>query len=776
MIHRILAGGISMAALISAGGVAVADTEALASARPLPDQPIEVAQLQPSGAAPEADAPQQAPELAVDELYLEADTFVQDAANARVIASGSVEARYGQRLLRAEKVYYYPDENRITASGDVVVVMEDGSLDFADSAEFSEDFGEGVAVNFASRLANGATAAAAYMERRDEGRETLLTRAIYSACPVCEDSPTPTWRFEARKALHDSDNDMIYYRDVTFHILGVPVLYSPFFAHPDPSVRRRSGFLIPRAGYSTTMGLRLEQPYFWAISPYEDLTISPVFSTEVAPLLGLGFRRQFYSGYIDFDGSITKEQRFASDGTKFGEDKVRGHLFGSGVFAIDEDWSWGFGVERATDFEYIFRYNIREYDAQRGLVDAIPASGYLTTQAFASGKRDDFYASVAAVDFQSLYRGGINDTLPSLLPTAEYRRVFNLQEFGRAEFLADVSALHREMGVDYARISGGLDWRARAVTHPGIVVEPFAVARGDFYRISEAFDPFTGATKDGSPSRIMAYGGVDLTWPFFRPGKVNLTFQPKLQFAGAAGDASPLEDFARTPGNPVTGVIGLPYFEDSFALELNRSNLFDPNRHSGYDLIETGFQANIGAEISADWSSTKRASVFLGRSYHSDPDQFDGASGLDRSWSDYVVEAEVQTRPIVIATRLRIDPDDYKVERFETEGSIRLGPAYLSATYYNLSAAFTGRSSAEYLTVGGTLSLTENVSISYRLSRDLLNNRTQYTSFGMTYEDECFLITGSYVQNQGSVFNSVNEFGGVFLTIGLKTIGAFNIG
>jgi LPS-assembly protein len=155
---------------------------------------------------------------------------------------------------------------------------------------------------------------------------------------------------------------------------------------------------------------------------------------------------------------------------------------------------------------------------------------------------------------------------------------------------------------------------------------------------------------------------------------------------------------------------------------------------------------------------------------------FSPQSGLDTKWSDYILETEVSTGWIGAAGRLRIDPDDYKVERLEVDGFARIGPASVSATYYNLARTFTGGASSEYVRLGGTLVLSENFSVSYGIDRDLAASRTQQSNFGVTYQDDCLILTVSYVKNQGSITRSVQEFGGVFISIGLKTIGQFGIG
>src|SRR3546814_5829449 len=61
---------------------------------------------------------------------------------------------------------------------------------------------------------------------------------------------------------------------------GIPVFYTPYLQHPDPTVDRRSGFLAPTVGTSDFLGYALEVPYFWAMGDTKDLTIAPILSTD----------------------------------------------------------------------------------------------------------------------------------------------------------------------------------------------------------------------------------------------------------------------------------------------------------------------------------------------------------------------------------------------------------------------------------------------------------------------------------------------------------------
>ena len=81
----------------------------------------------------------------------------------------------------------------------------------------------------------------------------VMENVVYSPCDVCR-SKDPLWQIKARKVKHDAKNQDVYYNDAFIEVKGVPVFYTPFLSHPDPSVKRRSG-LSPRQS---------EAPLIWA--------------------------------------------------------------------------------------------------------------------------------------------------------------------------------------------------------------------------------------------------------------------------------------------------------------------------------------------------------------------------------------------------------------------------------------------------------------------------------------------------------------------------------
>ena len=105
--------------------------------------------------------------------------------------------------------------------------------------------------------------------------KTVVNNAIFTSCKLNDNCPP--WSIKAEKITHDKINKDMIYKNAILRVYDVPVLYFPKFFHPDPSVKRRSGFLQPQFNNSETLGSSLYIPYFKTLGHDKDLTIKPTF-------------------------------------------------------------------------------------------------------------------------------------------------------------------------------------------------------------------------------------------------------------------------------------------------------------------------------------------------------------------------------------------------------------------------------------------------------------------------------------------------------------------
>jgi LPS-assembly protein len=208
-------------------------------------------------------------------VYIEAEEVSREDDSGLITARGGEErvlARFEGRNLRAREVAYNLNTGVASAAGDAELVDVDGTVITAQILELDENLRTGVAVDLAVRGADGSSLMAATAVRRSE-TVNELNYALFTPCPICDEDgerKEPTWSIQAQKVVQDEGLRAILYRNALFRVGGVPVLWLPFFAHPDPTVERASGFLVPSIEYDDARGLSYEQPYLIVRSPSED--------------------------------------------------------------------------------------------------------------------------------------------------------------------------------------------------------------------------------------------------------------------------------------------------------------------------------------------------------------------------------------------------------------------------------------------------------------------------------------------------------------------------
>ncbi|MBX9925384.1 MAG: hypothetical protein K2Y05_03415, partial [Hyphomicrobiaceae bacterium] len=202
---------------------------------------------------PKASAPKLIPSTKIDKtkpLNLNADELVYDNTGNRVVARGNVELYYSDYSLTADGVTYDQAAKTIIANGNVTIRDPNGSIWRGGAIELTDDFSEGF-IESLSLVGTDDTRITARRAVRKGGNVTEFTDGKYTPCKTNTNMP-PLWCISAARIIHDQTSATITYQDANFNLFGLPVAYFPFFEHPDPTVKRRSGFLLPDIGNSST--------------------------------------------------------------------------------------------------------------------------------------------------------------------------------------------------------------------------------------------------------------------------------------------------------------------------------------------------------------------------------------------------------------------------------------------------------------------------------------------------------------------------------------------
>ena len=557
-------------------------------------------------------------------VILEADELIHDKTRGTVIARGNVEAAQGERVVMADTITYDERTDTVTATGNVILLEPSGEVVFADHMELRDEMKNGLIRNIRIILtdesrfaANGAV--------RSGGNRTEMSKAVFSSCPLCAKHPeeSPLWQIKATRVVHDQRRQQITYTDAFFELFGAPIAYTPYFSHPDPTVKRRSGFLTPSFGGSSQLGSTFRIPYFFNLAPNYDVTLTPIITADEGVVLAGEYRHRIDSGQFKLNASITRPEQRGDNGETLSGRDTRGHIEGVGEFDINETWKWGFDVARSTDDTYLRRYGFNTEDT-------------LTSNLFLEGFRERNYAAVNAYSFQGLEVNDDPGDTPIIAPIIEYSFIGDAGRFGQRYTLdANFMELYRTDGTGSTRLSLDGGWRLPFMGAFGDLYSVSASLRGDAYWVNDVLDPAKAnrSKSSGLTGRIVPQVALDWRLPLIRDsGTVRQIIEPIVKFTVSPHGGNP----GKIPN------------EDSQSFEFDDTNLFNDNRFSGLDRIEGGPRLSYGLRMGAYGASGGSTTAFLGQSFRTKADNtFEPGSGLENNLSDFVGRIAIKPSTLI---------------------------------------------------------------------------------------------------------------------------------
>jgi LPS-assembly protein len=660
---------------------------------------------------------------------LRADQVTREEKFGLVIARGNVEIIHGQEELLAESVTYNEFLDTITASGNVRFKSKEGDVIFTQYLELSADFTQGASREIRMILDDGAKLAARRVTREGGVRASFDT-AVYSPCEVCRQKPdkSPLWQIEARRTLIDDESQDVVYTDAVMRLWNVPVIYLPYFRHPSPKAKRRSGFLTPTfASASGSSGGFLAMPYFWAFADDKDLTVTPMYA-DSHPALGLGYRQRFSNGMLDITASglfgANKNKNTASNqnnADKALERSFRGHVVGKMRFDLSSHWRVGLDLEHATDQTYFRRLPYFGYQKATALV----------SKAYAQHFNYLNYFSVEGYTFQGMRAGDRIATTPILLPVVEYSSLSRPGKWGETWSLdANALGLTRREGSDMQRLSlnGGVS--VPYYSSWGDIYTLGGRLRGDLYNVRDYIRDTAQAPVSGGSARLFPQVYTHWRYPFVALGATHrVLVEPRVGLFVAPN----MRQGKNIPN------------EDSRLIEFNTLNLFSDSRFAGLDRLDVGSRAVYGLGAQTSLADNKAGlEGFVGQSISlSEPQAFLRNTGLEYRWSHYVGRLEGHYEDwLNVGTRVLLNRVHLKPERQEFLAALGKPIFRVTADYLQLPAPqgeTEALSKKKQITLGLSSQVTSQWSINTSTTRDVGSpSRALSHGAGFQYQDECF--------------------------------------
>ena len=531
------------------------------------------------------------------QLLLKADQLIYDNDAEVVTAIGNVQLDYDGYNVVANKVSDDQKTRRVRASGNVEIVEPDGNIIYADQIAITDDFGQGF-VNALRIETPDNTRFAAESAERFAGQKTVFNHGVYTACEPCKDRPEkpPIWQVKAQKIILDGKRKTVTYERAKFELFGRPIAYLPWFRHADPNTERQTGFLTPEVGYSDELGAWYRQPYFIATGESHDLTLKATGFTRQGVLGDLEWRHQLENGNYSIRAAGIRQQspnRFDSPPDTAVRD--RGLIASQGNFEINPRWSFGWDVLVTSDSTFPVTYELDRYD--------VPS---FTNKAFLTGLHGKNYFNLAAQKYEIQGTNFlVENQQAKILPVLDYNYVKSgYRTGGEVSFNVNLTNIDRnQLGVvtplsgdtrthgvqgNSTRLSADLEWKKTYISSNGIMLTPSLSARGDWTSVNAISGPGSQPVSNGDAFRFMPTAGLEVRYPWL---------------AQTENSSHVIEPIAQILARPDLSYTGILPNEDSQSLVFDATTLFDHDKFSGFDRIESGSRANIGLRYAATFDN-----------------------------------------------------------------------------------------------------------------------------------------------------------------------------
>ena len=240
-----------------------------------------------------------------------------------------------------------------------------------------------------------------------EEKKTILKKAVFTPCKKTD--TCPPWQISAETITHDQEKKTMYYKNAWLEIYDQKVLYFPKFFHPDPTVKRQSGFLIPSFASSKSLGSYLNIPYYKVISGNKDLTFKPRFYFNNKILAQTEYRQIGKDYNNDLDIGLLSDN---------GSNKT--HFFSKTKKELDlnlfEESDVSLDIQQVSNDSYL-----KSYKPSSPLIDN---NNILTSSIIFNGFNDDLSFNTEFIVYENLSKTN-NDRYEHILPSYNLSKGFN---------------------------------------------------------------------------------------------------------------------------------------------------------------------------------------------------------------------------------------------------------------------------------------------------------------------------------------------------------------
>ena len=552
--------------------------------------------------------------------------------------------------------------------------------------------------------------------------ETLVNKGIFTSCKINNDEDCPPWLIKADQVKHNKKNKTIEYKNAWLNVYDFPLIYFPYFYHPDPTVKRQSGFLLPKLSNSSTLGNSLQIPYYKVISDNKDLTLSPKIFFDDNILIQTEYRQKNKNSELITDQSIN-----------FNDNSTRSHFFGN-FKTSTETSEYQINLESTSNKNYL-----KKYEVVSPLID-----DNMNLNSFISFEKDfdDSYFSTSFEVFEDLTKDD-TDSYEYIYPNYYFNKQINSNKPGSLEFSTSGYQKKYDTSKYDAVVVNDIKYRSlQNISRKG------SINNFSFVLKNLNTDGENSTNHDNSlKNKFLASVQIDTKHPMKKETDSYLKYlTPKASFK-----------FSPTETKNVR----------NDEISVNYLDLFNINRFNDNQMLEGGESITLGLDYtSRSKKNDKGLGLSIGQVYRvSENNDLPEASSLGQSRSDFIGNLSYNhSEKLNINYSFAIDNNFQDTNYDFVETSLSLNKFITSFKFLNTNKALGDKS---FISNTSKIKFNKEHSLNFTTNKNLDENYTEYYDLIYEYKNDCFAASVEYKK---SFYKDVDISAGENIMFSIKII------
>jgi LPS-assembly protein len=535
-------------------------------------------------------------------------------------------------------------------------------------------------------------------------QKTKFTKSIFTLCDYRKNDKCPPWSLQAKEMLHDKKKKTIYYNNAVIKVYDFPILFLPKLSHPDPTVDRRSGFLIPSFSDSKNLGAGFDIPYFWALDKDKDFTLrNKLFASENPLFLG-EYRQAFKKSNLILDFGYTEGYKKTTTTKKSGD---KSHFFSKFIKNFkgknNSDNNIELTVQNVSNDKYLKLYKIKS--------NLIEYEKDILENSFTFNRENEnSFLGFKASAYETL-KDGYNDKYEYILPDVIFdRNLFASNKYGNLDLTSNLNIHNYDTNKFTKFLVNDLDWKFKT-------------------------NNFASGLKGNWIGKLKNVNYETKNTSEYKD-------DPETEFFGALGYLSKIDLFKNNNNNNylLTPKMLLRYApgnmrKDNTKFKLNNKNIFSLDRLNSYNNFENGLSATLGFDYEVK-NNEKELNFSIGQIINKKENQdMPSSSSLDEKLSDLVGNANIKiNNSLDFDYNFALDQNYKDLNYNEIGFNFDLNPIKFDIDYLQEKKHIGNQ---EYFKTNLEYSKGNNGLFAFEMKRNIITNSSEYYNLSYEYLNDC---------------------------------------